>query len=448
MSDQWSSVKLEEVCAQITDGKHGDCQDEDGSRFYFISCKDVADGKINYDNARQITKADFIDTHRRTKLEPFDILITNSGTIGRMAVVPNSELTSRTTFQKSVAILKPIQHRVEPRFLYYRIHSDIRRLTEFAGGTAQKNLLLRDLRGFPIKLPPLPVQRRIAGILSAYDELMENCQRRIRILEEMARALYREWFVHFRFPGHENVRRVDSPFGPIPKGWSVEKLGELAEDMRRNVPKGELDEPQPFVGLEHIPRRSLALDAWEMTTDLGSNKLEFKKGEVLFGKIRPYFHKVSVAPFDGLCSADTIVIRARRPKDYAFVVACVSSDDFVAHATATSNGSKMPRANWHVLEEYKVVIPPREIAARFSDLLCNAIAEQQTLIFKIQNLRRTRDLLLPRLLSGQVPLDVSEDVAEATTSAPPNETHFEGEPLLRAAEEPPPYRIRKLKRTN
>ena len=122
------------------------------------------------------------------------------------------------------------------------------------------------------------MQRRIAGILSAYDELIENSQRRIRILEAMARALYREWFVHFRFPGHEKLPRVASPLGDIPQGWEVKKLGDIAEDMRRNVPKGELDEPKPYVGLEHIPRRSLALDAWEMTTDLGSNKLEFKKG--------------------------------------------------------------------------------------------------------------------------------------------------------------------------
>ena len=213
----------------------------------------------------------------------------------------------------------------------------------------------------PIEIPPLPVQRRIAGVLSAYDELIENNQRRIRILETMVRALYREWFVEFRFPGHERFPRVASSLGDIPQGWEVKKVGDIAENIRRNVPKGALDVPRPYVGLEHIPRRSLALDAWEMTTELGSNKLEFRKGEVIFGKIRPYFHKVSVSPFDGVCSADTIVIRARRPEDYAFMVACVSSDAFVAHASATANGSKMPRANWDVLENYEVVIPQGEV---------------------------------------------------------------------------------------
>jgi type I restriction enzyme S subunit len=260
----------------------------------------------------------------------------------------------------------------------------------------------KQILDYEFALPPLPIQRRIAGILSAYDDLIENSQRRIKILESMARALYREWFVHFRYPGHESVPLVPSPLGDIPMGWEVRKLGDVAQEMRRNVPKGFLQDPAPFVGLEHIPRRALALDTWESTRELGSNKLEFKKGELLFGKIRPYFHKVSVAPFDGLCSADTIVIRTQRPEHYAMVVSCVSSDDFVALATATSNGSKMPRASWSVLAEHQIAIPPSTVAHQFSAIIEPAIAQMQTLVFQTQILRRTRDLLLPRLLSGQI----------------------------------------------
>ena len=327
------------------------------------------------------------------------------GLLGSSALIPRSGVYLHNQRLGLVQILDRKQ--ADQHFIYYLFNSKPVRqqIRGSASGTKIRHTAPSRIADVKVSVPSLPVQRRIAGILSAYDELMENSQRRIRILEAMARALYREWFVHFRFPGHEKLPRVASPLGDIPKGWEVKKLGEIAEDMRRNVPKGKLDEPQPYVGLEHIPRRSLALDAWETTTDLGSNKLEFKKGEVLFGKIRPYFHKVSVAPFDGLCSADTIVVRARRPEDYAFVVACVSSDEFVAHATATSNGSKMPRANWSVLEEYGVVIPKGKVAAQFSTLVADIIAQQQALIFQIQNLRRTRDLLLPRLLSGQVALE-------------------------------------------
>jgi type I restriction enzyme, S subunit len=299
-------------------------------------------------------------------------------------------------------VAMPATEELDTNFLFYLLREA--RLNRYAGGAAQPLVTQAVLKQVEVRVPPLSTQRRVVAVLSAYDDLVENSLRRIGILEEMARALYREWFVEFRFPGYEDASRVSPSGGEVPAGWNVTRLGEIAEEMRRNVPKGLLTEPRAYVGLEHIPRRSLALDAWDTVTDLGSNKLEFRKGEVLFGKIRPYFHKVSVAPFDGLCSADTIVIRARRPEHYAVVVACVSSDEFVAHATATSNGSKMPRANWHVLQEYRVALPISEVAERFARLLSDAIAEQQTLVFQVQNLRQTRDLLLPRLLSGEITL--------------------------------------------
>jgi len=215
----------------------------------------------------------------------------------------------------------------------------------------------------------------------------------------MAQSLYREWFVHFRFPGHESATFKDSELGRIPDGWEVKKLGELADQMRRCVSKGQLDEVTRYVGLEHIPRQSIALDDWEEVSELGSNKLLFKRGEVLFGKIRPYFHKVVCAPFDGVCSADTIIIRAKKPDHRALVTFCVFTEAFVAHATATSNGSKMPRTDWKVLKDYPLVLPPNDLLARFSKLSEKAIDQQQNLVKRNQTLRLTRDLLLPQLLA-------------------------------------------------
>jgi len=116
-------MKLQDVCHLITDGKHGDCQNEEGSGYYFLSAKDVRNRTLIYDNARQITEEDFLQTHRRTQLEHLDILIVSTGaTIGRMAIAPDNELTSRTTFQKSVAILKPNQEFVHPYWLFYKLH--------------------------------------------------------------------------------------------------------------------------------------------------------------------------------------------------------------------------------------------------------------------------------------------------------------------------------------
>ena len=370
-----------------------------------INVRNIGFGSIKADKLEFISPAtrDRLSSHL---LRGGDIVFGRKGAVERHVFIRQEQ---NGWFQGSDCLrLRFISTRVEPLFAsYYFLTSEHQRwmMNQCSHGATMASLNQGILERIELPLPPLRIQQRIAGILSAYDELIENSQRRIKILESMARALYREWFVHFRFPGHENHSRVDSPLGEIPKGWEVKKLGEIAEVMRRNVPKGELDEPKPYVGLEHIPRRSLALDAWEIAAELGSNKLEFKKGEVLFGKIRPYFHKVSVAPFDGLCSADTIVISSRSPEHYACMVACVSSDAFVAEASATANGAKMPRANWGVLAKFPVVIPKGEVSDKFSELFGDIIAQQRALIFQIQNLRRTRDLLLPRLLSGQI--DVS-----------------------------------------
>ncbi len=404
-SENWERKRLKDLPLQIIDGdrsarypKRSEFQD---SGVLFLNTTNIVDDRLDLNEAIYISEQKYSEI-KKGRAQRGDIFMTTRGSIGKVARFDCEHETALINAQ--ILILRTDPNQLDSRFLFHTLRSPLFKthLANFASGSAQPQIPITDLREVDLPIPPLPVQRHIAGILSAYDELIENSQRRIRILETMAGALYREWFVHFRFPGHEKLPRVASPLGNIPKGWEVKKLGEIAEDMRRNVPKGKLDEPQPYVGLEHIPRRSLALDAWETTTELGSNKLEFRKGEVLFGKIRPYFHKVSVAPFDGLCSADTIVVRARRPEHSAFVVACVSSDEFVAHATATSNGSKMPRANWGVLEEYGVVIPKGKVAAQFSALFADTIAQQQALVFKIKNLGRTRDLLLPRLLSGQI----------------------------------------------
>jgi type I restriction enzyme, S subunit len=270
---------------------------------------------------------------------------------------------------------------------------------------------MKDVRSLP--LPPLPslaTQRKIAAILSAYDDLIENNLRRIKILEEMAQNLYREWFVKFRFPGHQHARFTDSPLGRIPEGWEAVPLGKLANQIRDGVNLDSVDPATPYFGLEHLPRKSISLADWGFASEVQSTKLLFRKGDILFGKIRPYFHKVGVAPLPGVCSSDTIVIRPRAADWFGLVLGCTSSSEFVEHATATSQGTKMPRANWDVLVKYQIPMPPQPILGPFNEFISEVVSQLQNFVFRNRILRRTRDLLLPRLISGEV--DVSElDIA-------------------------------------
>lgn len=308
-------------------------------------------------------------------------------------------------YQRTYVIEPLVASRLSIRYLYYVLTLKLAYLRQLSTGAATKFLTLTILRDIDLNVPKIEEQCRIVNILSGYDDLIENNNRRIAILEEMTRKVYEEWCVEFRFPGHEQVKLVESSLGILPEGWMPKRLGDLAFETRDNIQPGAIDASTPYVGLEHIPRRSLALYDWGRAGDVQSTKLRFVKDDILFGKIRPYFHKVSVAPLAGVASSDAIVIRPKEEGYFSLVLAVVSSDAFVAQATQSSNGTKMPRANWSVLVEYPVPLPTEDLLSTFNKFVRPAISQIQALTMKNRNLRATRDLLLPRLISGE--LDVS-----------------------------------------
>ena len=275
----------------------------------------------------------------------------------------------------------------------------------FVTGAAQPKLSQANLKRIELRIPDLETQETIGDILDSLDDLIENNRRRIEVLEEMAQAIYREWFVHFRFPGHENATFVDSPLGPIPEGWEARMFGDLVDLQKTTVDPNEIPAGSVLVGLEHIPRRQLTLDSWEESSDVGSRKARFAKGDILFGKIRPYFHKVSLAPTDGYCSPDALVIRAK-PGLEALATSTAFSKEFVDLASATANGTKMPRASWEVLASHPVAVPPPKMLKQFAEAFIPSVTKCQVLMYENKSLRALRDLLLPKLVSGEI--DVSD----------------------------------------
>ncbi len=219
------------------------------------------------------------------------------------------------------------------------------------------------------------------------------------LLEDAARQLYREWFVRLRFPGYEHTRITDG----VPKGWRRKALGDLCDEVRESVLPSALEPDTPYIGLEHMPRRSISLGEWGTAEQVTSSKHRFREGEILFGKIRPYFHKVGVTFLDGVCSSDAIVIRVRDAKWKGLVLMTVSSDPFVAETSQTmKEGSKMPRADWKQMQQYSVPLPPDGLLSNFESSIALIVDQLKALTFANQKLRTARDLLLPRLMSGEV----------------------------------------------
>ena len=169
------SVKLSDITTSIFDGKHGDCIDCPGSGLYFISVKDLTDFDIDYSSAREIDVKDFRQNYVRTSLENGDTIYANTGdTIGKSIFVCNNPLVSCTSFQKSVAVVKPNTSFVEPRYLYYLMKYDTPRLRKAATGSGQKNLLLSTMRDFPTQIHCLDYQKKIANVLGCIDDEIKN----------------------------------------------------------------------------------------------------------------------------------------------------------------------------------------------------------------------------------------------------------------------------------
>jgi len=238
----WKTVPIKTLYEGLYDGPHATPKPSDSGPV-FLGIKNVTDdGRLDLSEIRHIAEEDYATWTRRVEPRPGDLVFTYEATLNRYALIPQG---FRGCLGRRMALLRTDPRRVDVRFLlYYFFTGEWRAVIKknmLTGATVDR-IPLTNFPDFPVSVPPLPVQRRIADILSAYDELIENSQRRIQLLETMARALYREWFVEFRFPGHEKVPRVASPLGEIPEGWEIVAFTEIADVLSGGTLKTDVAE--------------------------------------------------------------------------------------------------------------------------------------------------------------------------------------------------------------
>jgi type I restriction enzyme, S subunit len=315
-------------------------------------------------------------------------------------------------YQRTYIVRPQNSAALNTKFLYYTLRPKLSEFRSFSTGAATKFLTMTILNETEIGVPPFPIQQRIAGILSAYDELIENSQRRIRILESMARALYREWFVHFRFPGHEKHPRITSPLGDIPKGWEVKPILSFGSVITGKTPSKNnsnfFGTNMPFLKTPDMHGNMFILSTSDSLSTAGAKSQANKTlpaGSICVSCIGT-IGVVSITTED--CQTNqqinSVVLANSTNREFLFFRL---QDAKQALENLGSNGATMGNVNKGKFESIEIVCPSDDLLARYHRVVEPIFMNILTLLRQIQNLRKTRDLLLPRLLSGQVELNTN-----------------------------------------
>jgi type I restriction enzyme S subunit len=245
------------------------------------------------------------------------------------------------------------------------------------------------IRRFEIMAPDLPAQTHIASILSSYDDLIENNEKRIKALEEMAQLLYAEWF----------VKPVKNG---LPKGWEIKELGKLVENIHTSTKAGVHLANRQYIPIENISRKSFILKESSGWKEAQSSLVLFEKNDILFGAMRPYFHKVALASVPGVTRTTCLVLRAKEDIFRPLALLTIFSDTFISFASSNTKGATIPYSAWeNSLENYKVLVPSEDILIKFNKKLDSVINQLVVLVSQNNNLSQTRDLLIPQLVTGK-----------------------------------------------
>jgi type I restriction enzyme S subunit len=392
---KFEQCQLNDVLAGVIDYR-GKTPTKTESGIRLVTAKVIKKGRVINDGPQEyIHPKTYDEVMRRGVPERNDIFITTEAPLGELALWDSDE---QIALAQRVILLRPDPKKIDTQYLFYHLQSIgfQAQLHANATGTTVPGIKNPVLRSLTIRFPHIDQQREIGQILSNYDGLIETNRRRITLLEESARLLYREWFVNLRFPGHESTKWQDG----LPQGWRRAKLSDICEQIREQVIPSSVTPETPYLSMEHMTPKSICLGAWETAGKVSSSKILFRRGDVLFGRIRPYFHKVGLAQVDGITSTDMIVTRPSNENLRPILLLAMSTDEFVEHAVTTSNGTKMPRADWKVLKNWEIILPPNNHVTEFSEITQPMLDAIETFSRQNIELTKARDELLPKLMSG------------------------------------------------
>ena len=402
--NKWQHVKLGDIASNIQTGPFGSqLHQSDYSEIGIpvVMPKDLIEGKISEQSIARV-ESSHVERLSKHKIQDGDILYSRRGDVGRCAYATAYETNwlcgtgcLRVTIDSSKAISK---------FIFYQLQTSqsVGWVEKHAVGSTMLNLNTSILANIPLSLPPIEVQRKIADILSAYDDLIENNRKQIKLLEEAAQRLYKEWFIDLRFPGHENTKIIDG----IPEGWEKCFLGDIAFESGKTVKKEYRNNYECYLPIDYLPSKSLVYTEYNDISFAESSLFSFNPSDIIFGAMRPYFHKVIIAYNKGLTRSTCFVLNSCEKSLWGFLVMTLFSNATIEYATQISVGTTMPYVRWKDFQKMPVLVPNKLIAQQFNNKFTPI---SQKLIFLAQQnkaLQTSRDCLLPKLMNGELEVNL------------------------------------------
>ena len=413
MSAATATVSLPEICDLVTDGTH-DSPKLQPSGVPFIKGKHISSGRVDFSCCDYITEQDHLQCIRRVKPQRDDVLFSNIGSVGDAArVVDDTDFSI-----KNVALFRPCPRRIDPLFFYYLVISPYFKghFLNVRSGSAQPFISLESFRSLKFRcLQDRNAQARIGGILSAYDDLIENNRRRIELLEQAARLLYKEWFVHLRFPGHEHVKIIHG----VPSGWKRTTIGEFIKEGAIDLQTGPFgtqlkasdysEEGTPVINVRNIGYGSLRPEKIEFLPEakvMSLSKHILQAGDIVFGRKGAVDRHVLVGSAEEgwIQGSDCIRMRIQgRTVTPTFVSLAFRQD---AHKgwilSQCGNKATMASLNQDVIARISLLVPSHEIMASFGDHASQWLSLMAVLQRQADAIAAARDLLLPRMMNGEV----------------------------------------------
>lgn len=396
---RWEIRKLSDCCTSIADGDHQAPPKAD-SGIPFVTISNInATNQFDFTNTMFVPHSYYDSLDSKRKAQKGDILYSVVGSFGIPVYMRE---TIPFVFQRHIAILRP-NSTILPQFLYYTMLSrDFYMMANAAAiGAAQRTVSLTALRNMKIAVPQMDIQKRIVNVLSTYDSLIENNQKQIKLLEEAAQRLYKEWFVDLRFPGYETTPVADG----VPEGWEWTRLADIAVVNKKSISKD-----YPFEYIDYIDIGSVSAGRIETKTRYslkdapGRAKRVVCDGDVIWGMVRPNLKSYALVfhPQATTIVSTGFAVLSVKKVPFSFLYCHVTQDEFISYLVNCTNGAAYPAVKPIHFEEANILIPTNNLLEKFQALAEPMFRKTEVLSKQIEVAAEARDRLLPKLMSGEI----------------------------------------------